>query len=154
MNYCCQRAPMEFPGVLVSLSARHGWPATLAWPVVRSNIYLSCSERDVTTHSNADIARILRAIAVFLDMEDVAFKPRAYEKAAYAVEALDEPLSEVYRRGGFKAICEVPGIGKSIGEKLAVLLQTGSLPYYEELRKKTPVDLDSLTAIDGLGPKM
>lgn len=108
----------------------------------------------MTVFSNADIARILREIAIYLDMEGVAFKPRAYEKAAYAVEALDEPLGEMYRRGGFKTICELPGIGKSIGEKIEVLLKTGSLPYYEELRSRTPVDLESLTAIDGLGPKM
>jgi DNA polymerase (family 10) len=104
--------------------------------------------------SNADIARIMREIAVYLDMEGVQFKPRAYEKVAYAIEAVDEPLTEVYRRGGLKAICEVPGVGKGIGEKIAVLIETGTLPYYEELRRKTPVDISGLTAIEGLGPKM
>lgn len=108
----------------------------------------------MTRHSNADIARIMREIAIYLDMEGVPFKPRAYEKAAYAIEAVDEPLTEVYRRGGLKAICEVPGVGKSIGEKIAALLESGSLPYYEELRRQTPVDLTGLTAIEGLGPKM
>jgi DNA polymerase (family 10) len=106
------------------------------------------------TMSNAEIARIMREIAVYLDMEDVPFKPRAYEKVAYAIEAVDEPLTEVYRRGGLKAICEVPGVGKGIGEKIAVLIETGTLPYYEELRRKTPVDISGLTAIEGLGPKM
>ncbi|MFI5397489.1 MAG: DNA polymerase/3'-5' exonuclease PolX [Candidatus Binatia bacterium] len=104
--------------------------------------------------SNADIARIMREIAVYLDMDGVPFKPRAYEKVAYAIEAVDEPLTEVYRRGGLKAICEVPGVGKGIGEKIAVLIETGTLPYYEELRQKTPVDISGLTAIEGLGPKM
>jgi DNA polymerase (family 10) len=108
----------------------------------------------MTHNTNADIARIMREIAMYLDMEDVPFKPRAYEKVAYAVEAVDEPLSDVYRRGGLKAICEIPGVGKSIGEKIAALLETGSLPYYEELRGRTPVDLGSLMAIEGLGPKM
>lgn len=108
----------------------------------------------MTHHSNADIARIMREIATYLDMEGVPFKPRAYEKVAYAVEAVDEPLSEVYRRGGLKAIGEIPGVGKSIGEKIAALLETGSLPYYEELRRRTPVDLRRLMAIEGLGPKM
>lgn len=104
--------------------------------------------------SNAEIARIMREIAVYLDMEDVAFKPRAYEKAAYAIEACDEPLTEIHKRGGFKAICEIPGVGKSIAEKIVTLLETGSLPYYEELREKVPVDLAGLTAVEGLGPKM
>src|SRR5450830_850513 len=104
----------------------------------------------MTHHTNADIGRIMREIATYLDMEGVPFKPRAYEKVAYAVEAVDEPLSEVYRRGGLKAICEIPGVGKSIGEKIAALLETGSLPYYEELRGRTPVDLGSLMAVEGL----
>ena len=108
----------------------------------------------MTRHSNADIARIMREIAIYLDMEGVPFKPRAYEKAAYAIEAVDEPLTEVFRHGGLKTICEIPGIGKSIGEKIATLIETGSLPYYDDLRKKTPVDLTGLTAIEGLGPKM
>ena len=104
--------------------------------------------------SNADIARIMREIAIYLDMAGVQFKPRAYEKVAYAIEAVDEPLTEVYRRGGLKAICDIPGVGKSIGEKVVTLIETGSLPYYEELRSKVPVDLAGLTAIEGLGLKM
>ena len=104
--------------------------------------------------TNAEIARIMREIATYLDMDGVQFKPRAYEKAAYAIEACDQPLSEIYRHGGFKAICEIPGVGKSIAEKIETLLQTGSLPYYDELHEKVPVDLAGLTAVEGLGPKM
>ena len=103
--------------------------------------------------TNADIARTMREIAVFLDMEGVPFKPRAYEKAAYAIESVDEPIIDIYRRGGIKAIEEIPGVGKSIAEKIVTLLDTGHLPYYEELHKKTPVDIAWLTAIEGLGPK-
>lgn len=103
--------------------------------------------------TNAEFAKILREIAFFLDMEEIPFKPRAYEKAAYAVEALDSPLDEIYRRGGIKAVQEVPGVGKSIAEKLVTLIETGRLPYYEGLRLKSPVDVEHLTAIEGLGPK-
>jgi DNA polymerase (family 10) len=104
--------------------------------------------------TNAEIARIMREISVFLDMEGVPFKPRAYEKIAYAIEALDEPLAEVHRRGGLKAIAEIPGVGKSTAEKIVALIETGRLPYYDDLRRKTPVDITALTAIEGLGPKM
>ena len=104
--------------------------------------------------TNAEIARILREIAFYLDMNAVAFKPRAYEKAAYAVDALDDPISEAYRRNGIKAVEEIPGVGKSIAEKIVTLIETGKLPYYEELRQQMPVDLSALTGIEGLGPKM
>jgi DNA polymerase (family 10) len=103
--------------------------------------------------TNAEIARVMREIAVFLDMEGVPFKPRAYEKVAYAIEAVDEPIADIYRRGGIKAVEEIPGVGKSIAEKIVALIERGRLPYYEELRRKTPVDVAGLTTIEGLGPK-
>jgi DNA polymerase (family 10) len=104
--------------------------------------------------TNAEIARVMREIAILLDMDGVQFKPRAYEKVAYAIEAFDEPIAEIYRRGGIKAVEEIPGVGKSIAEKIVTLIETGRLPYHEELRQKVPVDLASLSAIEGLGPKM
>jgi len=103
--------------------------------------------------TNADIARVMREIAALLDMDGVPFKPRAYEKVAYAIEAVDEPIAEIYRRGGIKAVEELPGVGKSIAEKIVTLVETGRLPYYEELHAKTPVDVAALMAIEGLGPK-
>jgi DNA polymerase (family 10) len=103
--------------------------------------------------TNAEIARILREIAVLLDMDGVPFKPRAYEKVAYAVEAVDEPLADIFRRGGIRAIEEIPGVGKSIAEKIVTLLESGRLPYYETLHEKTPVDVSALSAVEGLGPK-
>jgi DNA polymerase (family 10) len=103
--------------------------------------------------TNAEVAKILREIAFFLDMEEIPFKPRAYEKAAYAVEALDAPIDEIYHRGGIKAVEEIPGVGKSIAEKLITLIETGQLPYHEALRKKSPVDVEHLAPIEGLGPK-
>jgi DNA polymerase (family 10) len=103
--------------------------------------------------SNAEVAKVLREIALLLDMEGVPFKPRAYEKAAYAVETLSEPIADLLERGGEKAIEEIPGVGKSIAEKIVTLVRTGRLPYYEELHAKVPVDLEGLSAIEGLGPK-
>ena len=48
---------------------------------------------------DADIAAILREIALFLSMEDEPFKPRAYEKAAQSIEAADEPCAELFADG-------------------------------------------------------
>jgi DNA polymerase (family X) len=103
--------------------------------------------------TNADIARVLREIAALLDMDGVPFKPRAYEKVADAVAAVDEPIAAIYRRGGSKAVEELPGVGKSIAEKIVTLIESGRLPYYEELHARTPVDVAGLMAIEGLGPK-
>jgi DNA polymerase (family 10) len=86
-------------------------------------------------------------------MDDVQFKPRAYEKAARSIEALQEDVEEIYRKGGIKALMEIPGVGKSIAEKIEELIKTGKIKYHEELKEKVPVDLKSLSGIEGLGPK-
>ncbi len=100
-----------------------------------------------------EIAKILYHIAFYLEMEEEQFKPRAYEKAARSIEALTEDVSEIYKRGGIKALMEIPGVGQSIAEKIEEMIKTGKLEYYDKLKKKIPVDIESLTAIEGVGPK-
>jgi DNA polymerase (family 10) len=120
---------------------------------IRGNsIPVSGSKETIVT--NAEIANIMREIAFYLDMEGIAFKPRAYEKAAYAIEAFEDPIADLYQHGGLKAIEAIPGVGKSIAEKISELIETGRLSYHEELRCKTPVDVEGLASIEGLGPKM
>jgi DNA polymerase (family 10) len=50
-------------------------------------------------------------------------------------------------------LMELPGIGRNIAEKLVELTQTGGLVYYEELKKEIPVDITTLSSIEGVGPK-
>ena len=68
--------------------------------------------------SNQQVVRALRELALFLEMDEVAYKPRAYEKAADAVAALDSPLAETYAKQGLAGILEVPAVGKGIGGKI------------------------------------
>ena len=86
-------------------------------------------------------------------MDNIQFKPRAYEKAAISIEALEQDLEQIYLEGGVKALKQLPGIGESIAEKIEELIKTGKLQYYEELQKKVPVDLESFEGIEELGPK-
>ena len=102
---------------------------------------------------NPEIAKILRNISILLDMDDVPFKPRAYEKAALSLETLEEDIEEIHRKGGVKALIQIPSVGQSIAEKIEEFIKTGKIDYYENLRKKAPVDLESLSGIEGLGPK-
>jgi len=103
--------------------------------------------------SNQAIAGLLREIGEYLAMQEIPFKPRAYEKAAMVIDGLEEEAEETYRHGGLRALEDIPGVGVSIAEKIEELIKTGKVKYYEELKKKTPVDLASLSAIEGLGPK-
>lgn len=104
--------------------------------------------------TNAEVARALREMALFLEMDEVPLKPRAYEKAALAVEAADRPLHEIAAECGAKGIAALPGVGKGIAERIDELIRSGRLADLERLRMKTPVDVLGLTAVEGLGPKM
>ncbi len=103
--------------------------------------------------TNQEIAEILREIAVYLEMDDVPFRPRAYEKVAEVITDLDEPVSEIYEKGGLKAVEDIPGVGISIAEKIEELLKTDRLKYHENLKKKFPIRLGDFRGIQGLGPK-
>ncbi len=103
--------------------------------------------------TNKEIAAILYEIADFLEMQDVAFKPRAYQRAAMTVESHSEELSDIYKRCGRKCIDDLPGIGESISKKIEEMIKTGRLRYYESLKKKLPVAMHEMTQIEGLGPK-
>ena len=99
---------------------------------------------------NLEIAKILDNIADLLELQGVEFKPRAYRNAARGIENLSEDIAEVYKQGKLE---EIPGVGKSIAEKIVEYLDTGRLKYYEQLKKQTKVNVEELNLIPGLGPK-
>jgi len=102
---------------------------------------------------NQEIAKIFYEIADYLEMEGVAFKPYAYQRAAITLETLEEDVEETYKRGGLKALEEIPGVGESIALKIEEYLKTGKIKYYEEFKKKIPVNLEEIIAVEGMGPK-
>jgi DNA polymerase (family 10) len=103
---------------------------------------------------NSEIAKILHEMALFLEMKEVAFKPRAYEKAAQSIEALGESVADIYKKGGVRALEEIPAIGKGIAERIEEYLKTKRIKDYEKLKKQIPVDVEVLSAIEGIGPKL
>ncbi len=103
---------------------------------------------------NKEIAKIFYEIGEYLEMKGIPFKPRAYEKAAYSVENLEEEVLEIYKKRGLKAVEDIPGVGISIAEKIEELIKTGHLKYYQMLKKSLPVNVSELSAVEGIGPKM
>jgi DNA polymerase (family 10) len=99
---------------------------------------------------NKEIAHILYEIADYLEMQDVEWKPRAYRKAARNIESLSRSIEEIHQEGELE---EIDGVGENIAEKIAEYLETGEMEYYRELKEDLPVDIEALTAVEGLGPK-
>ena len=102
---------------------------------------------------NKEIAKIFYEIAEFLEMEKVPFKPFAYQKAAITLETLEEDVEEIYKRGGIEALKKIPGVGESIAKKIEEYLKTGKIQYYEKFKKRLPIDLSEIIAIEGMGPR-
>lgn len=103
--------------------------------------------------SNGELARIFREIAVFYEMENDSFRARAYEEGAEIIDTLAESATDIYKKGGEKAFEKLPGVGKGMAEKIEEFVRTSRIKKYEELKKKIPVDVSGLMAVEGLGPK-
>ncbi len=87
------------------------------------------------------------------DWPNARFETRAYKKASLTIGTLQEPIEEIYRKGGIPALMELPGVGKSIAGAIEEYLKTGKMQKYEMMKKKYPIDIGALTSIQGLGAK-
>ena len=102
---------------------------------------------------NQELAKLFYEIADYLEMDKVAFKPYAYQKAAIALEGMEEDVEDIYKRGGIKDLEEIPGVGKSIAKKIEEYLKTGKIQYYQQFKKRLPLNLEEIIAVEGMGPK-
>ncbi|MFA5431286.1 MAG: DNA polymerase/3'-5' exonuclease PolX [Candidatus Paceibacterota bacterium] len=102
---------------------------------------------------NQEVAQILFEIGEFLELQEIPFKPAAYQQAAIAIDNMEEDISELYNKEGIKGLEKISGVGKSIAEKIEEFLKTGKIKYIKELKRATPIDLEELTKVEGLGVK-
>ncbi|MFA5355683.1 MAG: DNA polymerase/3'-5' exonuclease PolX [Candidatus Paceibacterota bacterium] len=103
--------------------------------------------------NNQELAKIFYEIAEFLRMDEIPFKPYAYQRAAMTLESLEEDINDVYERGGLKDLEDMKGVGKSIALKIEEYLKTGRIRYYDNLKKRLPLNLGELLQVEGMGPK-
>jgi DNA polymerase (family 10) len=97
-----------------------------------------------------DIAIILDEIATLLELKgENPFKIRAYQNAARHIEALED-FDRLVAEG---KLSSVKGIGEALTAKISELASTGSLAYYENLKKEIPPGHLEMLKIPGLGPK-
>ncbi len=103
---------------------------------------------------NFKIAKIFEEMAEYYVMKDDQFRPRAYEKAARLIESMDQDLEEIYKKGGNKALMEIQGVGKGMAEHIEEYINKGKITTFEKLKKEAPIDLESFSSVEGVGPKM
>src|ERR1051326_8437675 len=97
------------------------------------------------------VATILIEIGTLLELKgENPFKTRAYENAARAIEALNEPLATIVSEN---RLGDIKGVGEALQKKITELVTTGKLPYYEDLKASIPAGLVAMLEIPGIGPK-
>jgi DNA polymerase (family 10) len=95
------------------------------------------------------VARILDEIGTILELRgENSFRCLAYHNAARAIERLEEDLPTLVALGRLKA---VEGIGETLRQTITTLVQSGSLPFYENLKAETPPGLIHILRLPGVG---
>lgn len=99
---------------------------------------------------NEEVEALLREYADLIAITGGdAFKARAYEKAARAIGGYPADVSHLDVAG----LKEIPGVGKSIAEKVIEYFRTGQVAVVEERRARIPAGVRQLITIPTLGPK-
>ncbi len=97
------------------------------------------------------VAAALTEIGTLLEIQgENSFRCNAYHNGALAISQYEGDLGELVRTGKLNTL---RGIGDTLRDKITTLVNTGSLPFLEDLRAKTPVGLLKMLRIQGLGPK-
>jgi len=102
---------------------------------------------------NQEIAQIFYEIADLLEMKKVQWKPQAYRRAAKFLETLSKDIEEIYKKGGIKALEDLPAIGEGLAKKIIQYIETGKINELEKLRKSIPEGVHKLMEIESIGPK-
>lgn len=108
----------------------------------------------MATWNNQEIAVKLREYADLLEQQGAdPFRVGAYRRAARIVVALQDEISELWRRSGVEGLVALPGIGRSIALSVDEMLRSGRWMQLERLRGALdPVQV--FRSIPGVGVAM
>jgi DNA polymerase (family X) len=101
--------------------------------------------------TNAEIAAALDELGVLYELDGaVKYRVLAYSTAAKAIR--ESPVSVADLAAAGRAT-EIPGVGKTLAEKIDALIDTGEIPAAAKLKAKYPPSLIEVTRVPGLGAK-
>ncbi|MBC7884433.1 MAG: DNA polymerase/3'-5' exonuclease PolX, partial [Saprospiraceae bacterium] len=100
--------------------------------------------------SNKQIAGKFDLLAKLMELHDEnPFKIRSYANAYLSLRKFEGDLSAA----GKENISEIPGIGTAIADKIQELLATGEMKTLRKYQDITPVGIQEMLGVKGLGPK-
>src|SRR5919112_2536299 len=101
--------------------------------------------------NNAEIALHFDELGDLYELDGaIVHRVVAYRNAAKAIREASGSIAEMSEAG---TVTQLAGIGKTIAEKIATLLETGAIPSAEKLKAKYPPGLVEITRLPGFGPK-
>jgi DNA polymerase (family 10) len=101
--------------------------------------------------TNAEIAAAFDELGVLYELDGaVRYRALAYSTAAKAIRESPVSVAELASEG---RATEIPGVGKTLAEKIDALLATGEIPAAVKLKAKFPPTLIEVTRVPGLGAK-
>src|SRR5438477_1693634 len=100
---------------------------------------------------NAEIADAMAELATLYELDGaIRYRVLAYREAARVIRQSPVSVEELARAG---RATELPGIGKSLEQKIVTLVDTGEIPSATKLKRKFPVSLVEVTRVPGVGAK-
>ena len=97
--------------------------------------------------TNREIADLFAKVADMLAIRgDNIHRVLAYRRASEAVQGLGRDINQVYEEG---TLTDIPGIGKTLAEKIEEMLTTGELEFYTRLSQDVPPSLVEMLRVDG-----
>lgn len=101
--------------------------------------------------SNTDIADALDELGDLYELDGaIIHRVVAYRNGAKAVRDASVSVGALAVAG---TATELAGIGDTLQEKIAALVQTGTIPALEKLRARYPPGLVQIRRLPGVGPK-
>jgi DNA polymerase (family X) len=105
----------------------------------------------VPDFTNAQIAAAFEELADLYELDGaIVHRVLAYRTAAKAAREAPVSVMGLTREG---RVTELPGIGKTLEEKIVALDTTGDIPSAVKLRAKYPIGLRQIMQLPGWGPK-
>jgi DNA polymerase (family 10) len=101
--------------------------------------------------TNAEIATALEELGTLYELDGaVKYRVLAYGTAAKAIRESPVSVAELAAAG---RATEIPGVGKTLAEKIDALIATGEIPAAAKLKARYPPSLIEVTRVPGLGAK-
>ncbi|MGA7435249.1 MAG: DNA polymerase/3'-5' exonuclease PolX [Solirubrobacterales bacterium] len=101
--------------------------------------------------TNSVIAAAIEELAVLYQLDGAdRYRVLAYVNSARTIKNEGSSVEKMAKEG---TVTDLPGVGKTLEEKIIALVETGEIPAAVKLKEKLPAGLIEINRIPGLGPK-